>query len=36
MRLRDDWNCAVADIQKAGIALTGEQIAALKAAVEAG
>jgi antitoxin ParD1/3/4 len=36
MRLKDDWRCAVADIQKVSIALTGGQLAALKAAVEAG
>jgi antitoxin ParD1/3/4 len=36
MHLKDDWRCAVADIQKVSIALTGGQLAALKAAVEAG
>ena len=30
------WRYAVADIQKVSIALTGGQLAALKAAVEAG
>jgi antitoxin ParD1/3/4 len=36
MGLRNEWRCAVADIQKVSVALTGQQLAALKAAVEVG
>ncbi len=36
MSLDIHWRRAVADIQKVSVALTGEQLAALKAAVEAG
>ena len=36
MGLRNERRCAVADIQKVSVALTGQQLAALKAAVEAG
>jgi antitoxin ParD1/3/4 len=31
-----DWRCILPDIQKVSVALTGEQLAALKAAVETG
>jgi antitoxin ParD1/3/4 len=34
--LIEDWRCVLPDIRKVSVALTGEQLAALKAAVETG
>ena len=36
LALIKEWSCILPDIQKVSVALTGEQLAALKAAVETG